>query len=129
MSHGTRADHEKVYEHVRQASKDVGKAIAILADLQGPKIRLGTFADGPVVLADGDEFTITTDAVDGDASRCSTTYAGLTGDVNAGDEILIDDGRVRLRATARLRHRRHHQGRDRRAGQQPQGHQPARACT
>ena len=100
MSHGTREDHEKVYEHVRQASGDVGKAIAIMGDLQGPKIRLGTFADGPVVLADGDEFTITTDDVEGDSTRCSTTYAGMPGDVSPGDEILIDDGRVRLRAIA-----------------------------
>ncbi|MFZ0142474.1 MAG: pyruvate kinase, partial [Aeromicrobium sp.] len=100
MSHGTQADHEKVYEHVRQASADLGKAIAIMADLQGPKIRLGTFADGPVVLADGDEFTITTDDVAGDSTRCSTTYAGMPGDVSPGDEILIDDGRVRLRTVS-----------------------------
>jgi len=100
MSHGTRSDHEKVYEHVRRASEDTGKAIAILGDLQGPKIRLGTFVDGPVVLADGDEFTITTKDIEGDATRCSTTYAGMPADVSAGDEILIDDGRVRLRATA-----------------------------
>jgi pyruvate kinase len=99
MSHGTRADHEKVYEHVRRASADMGKAIAILADLQGPKIRLGTFADGPVVLADGATFTITTEEVAGDADQCSTTYAGLPGDVKPGDEILIDDGRIRLRTT------------------------------
>jgi pyruvate kinase len=100
MSHGTRADHKAVYEHVRRASEDVGKAIAILADLQGPKIRLGSFADGPVNLADGASFTITTDAVDGDSQRCSTTYANLPGDMKVGDEILIDDGRIRLRTTA-----------------------------
>src|SRR5687767_8438570 len=96
MSHGTRSDHEKVYEHVRRASEDTGKAIAILGDLQGPKIRLGTFVDGQVMLADGDEFTITTKDIEGDATRCSTTYAGMPADVSAGDEILIDDGRVRL---------------------------------
>jgi pyruvate kinase len=100
MSHGARADHEGVYAHVRRASEELGKAIAILADLQGPKIRLGTFADGPVTLVDGAMFTITTDDVEGDVTRCSTTYAGLPGDVDAGDEILIDDGRVRLRAKA-----------------------------
>ena len=98
MSHGTRADHEGVYDNVRRASQELGKAIAILADLQGPKIRLGTFADGPVTLVDGAMFTITTDDVEGDVTRCSTTYAGLPGDVDAGDQILIDDGRVRLRA-------------------------------
>jgi pyruvate kinase len=99
MSHGTIADHEAVYAHVRKATGVVGKAIAILADLQGPKIRLGTFSHGPVTLNRGASFIITTDDVDGNADRCSTTYKGLPGDVGPGDEILIDDGRVRLRAT------------------------------
>ncbi|MGZ5389640.1 MAG: pyruvate kinase [Aeromicrobium sp.] len=100
MSHGTIADHEKSYANVRKATDVVGKAIAILADLQGPKIRLGTFADGPVTLERDAEFTITIDDIEGTVERCSTTYKGLPGDVSVGDEILIDDGRVRLRATA-----------------------------
>lgn len=99
MSHGTIADHEQVYAHVRKATGVVGKAIAILADLQGPKIRLGKFSGGPVALKRGASFTITIDDVDGNADRCSTTYKGLPSDVRPGDEILIDDGRVRLRAT------------------------------
>ncbi len=97
MSHGEHADHEANVAHVRSAAERTGKAIAVLADLQGPKIRLGRFADGPVELALGDRFTITVDDVPGDAARCSTTYKGLPGDVAPGDEILIDDGRVRLR--------------------------------
>jgi pyruvate kinase len=84
---------------VRQASDDSGHAIGIFADLQGPKIRLGKVADGPVELQAGDSFTITTREVPGDAAICSTTYDGLPGDVKPGDPILIDDGRVRLEVT------------------------------
>ncbi len=100
MSHGDQSDHEQNYAWVREAGNKVGKAIAVLADLQGPKIRLGRFADGPVQLEAGSTFTITTDDILGDVNRCSTTYKGLPGDVSVGDEILIDDGRMRLRATA-----------------------------
>ncbi|KAA1399691.1 pyruvate kinase [Aeromicrobium ginsengisoli] len=100
MSHGEQSDHEQNYAWVREAGDKVGKAIAVLADLQGPKIRLGRFADGPVQLEVGGTFTITTDDILGDVNRCSTTYKGLPGDVSVGDEILIDDGRMRLRATA-----------------------------
>lgn len=100
LSHGTHEDHEKAYAHVRRAAEVSGKAIAILADLQGPKIRLGTFVGGPVELVEGATFVITTEDVPGDVHRCSTTYSGLPGDVGPGDEILIDDGRVRLRTVA-----------------------------
>ena len=100
MSHGDREDHVKNVARVRAAAEETGKAIAVLADLQGPKIRLGRFADGPHELKTGDTFTITTDDIEGDAERCSTTYKGLPGDVEVDDEILIDDGRVRLRAVA-----------------------------
>ena len=99
MSHGDQSDHEQNYAWVREAAEKNGKAIATLADLQGPKIRLGRFADGPVQLPAGDTFTITVDDILGDQHRCSTTYKGLPGDVSAGDEILIDDGRMRFRAT------------------------------
>ncbi len=98
MSHGDQSDHRQNVAHVRAAAERTGKAIAILADLQGPKIRLGRFADGPVTLGLGDRFTITTDDIAGDQERCSTTYKGLPSDVSPGDEILIDDGRMRLRA-------------------------------
>jgi pyruvate kinase len=100
MSHGDQSDHEQNFAWVRAAAESTGKAIAILADLQGPKIRLGRFADGPVHLVAGAEFTITTDDILGDVNRCSTTYKGLPGDVSPGDEILVDDGRIRLRATS-----------------------------
>ena len=99
LSHGTTDDHARSIEYVRAASKELGTAIAVVADLQGPKIRLGTFETGPQTLLTGDSFTITVDDVEGGDGVCSTTYKGLTGDVEVGDEILIDDGQVRLRAT------------------------------
>ncbi len=96
LSHGSYADHERVYQMVRDASDQSGRGVGIFADLQGPKIRLGLVENGPVHLEEGEEFTITTREVPGDASICSTTYGGLPGDVSAGDPILIDDGKVRL---------------------------------
>lgn len=99
LSHGGHADHEAIYKMVRQASDESGHAVGILVDLQGPKIRLGRFADGVVSLMAGDEFTITTREVPGDRQICGTTYHGLPGDVADGDTILIDDGRIRLKAT------------------------------
>ena len=100
LSHGSYDDHALVYQHVRAASDATGRGVGILVDLQGPKIRLGRFASGPVLLHAGDTFTITTEAVPGDAETVSTTYAGLPGDVGAGDTILIDDGRVALEVTS-----------------------------
>ena len=97
MSHGTHADHEKAYQMVRDAADETGHGVAIFADLQGPKIRLTTFADGPVELEEGARFTITTRDVEGTAQICGTTYDGLPGDVGANDQILIDDGKIHLR--------------------------------
>jgi pyruvate kinase len=96
MSHGSHADHERSYRLVREAADATGHGVGIIADLQGPKIRLDTFADGWAVLEDGDRFTITTRDVPGDQSVCGTTYDGLPGDVKPGDPILVDDGKVRL---------------------------------
>lgn len=100
MSHGSHPEHEERYHRVRKASEETGRAVGVLADLQGPKIRLETFADGPVELVRGDEFVITTEDVEGDRSICGTTYKGLPGDVSKGDQILINDGNVELRVTA-----------------------------
>jgi pyruvate kinase len=94
LSHGSYADHERIYEWVRQAADAAGRGVGILVDLQGPKIRLGSFSKGPVVLDVGATFSITVDDVDGDVTICSTTYKGLPGDVHIGDSILIDDGKV-----------------------------------
>jgi pyruvate kinase len=99
MSHGSHADHEDRYRRVRKASDEIGRSVGILADLQGPKIRLARFAEGPVLLERGDEFTITTDDVPGTRDICGTTYKGLAADVSRGERILVDDGRVTLEVT------------------------------
>jgi pyruvate kinase len=99
LSHGTHAGHEAACSAVRQASVDSGRSVGILVDLQGPKIRLGTFAAGSVTVAAGDGLVITIDEVPGDRQIVSTTYDGLPDDVHAGDRILIDDGRVALVVT------------------------------
>ena len=98
LSHGSYEDHEKVYRMVRQASDDTGHAVGIMVDLQGPKIRTGRFSGGPVRLAAGDSFTITTREVDGSQTEVGTTYKGLPGDVRPGDALLVDDGKVALEA-------------------------------
>jgi len=100
LSHGTHAEHETVYANVRAAAAAVGRTVGVMVDLQGPKIRLGTFADGPVTLANGDTFVVTTRDILGDSTCCGTTYDGLPEDVGVGDRILVDDGKVTLQATA-----------------------------
>ncbi len=100
LSHGTYADHEARYERVRKASEETGRSVGVLADLQGPKIRLGRFREGPVLLERGDTFTITVrPGVEGDRHRCGTTYEGLAADVTPGERVLVDDGKVTLEVT------------------------------
>jgi pyruvate kinase len=99
LSHGSYADHEEVYRRVRQASDETGHGVGVFVDLQGPKIRLGVFAEGSSRLTVGQSWTITTRDVPGNNEIASTTYQGLPGDVGPGDQILIDDGKVRLRVT------------------------------
>jgi pyruvate kinase len=94
LSHGSYEEHQVRFDQVRAAAKEAGRPVAILVDLQGPKIRLARFINGPHELARGDIFTITTDEVDGTKDRVGTTYKGLPGDCKAGDLILIDDGKV-----------------------------------
>jgi pyruvate kinase len=98
-SHGAPEEHEAIIRHVRAAAKASGRAVAVLVDLQGPKIRLGRFVDEKVELEEGDVFTITTEDVPGTKELVSTTYKGLPGDACPGDRILIDDGRVAVRIT------------------------------
>ena len=100
-SHGRAEDQEEVIDRIRSAAQASGRAIAVLVDLQGPKIRLGTFVnDQKVMLHKGDEFTITTDDVLGTIKRVSTTFKGLPGDCRPGDRLLIDDGNVAVRVVA-----------------------------
>ncbi len=100
MSHGTHADHLTAYQAARAAGDEAGRSVGVLVDLQGPKIRLGTFASGPVVLAAGGEFTLTGEDVPGNSAEAATTYPGLAGDVRTDDQILVDDGRVVLEVTS-----------------------------
>ncbi|MFF4149666.1 pyruvate kinase [Streptomyces sp. NPDC001651] len=101
LSHGTHAEHEERYQQVRKASDETGHSVGLLADLQGPKIRLGRFTEGPVLLERGDTFTLTVDPdAEGDRHQCSTTYAGLAADVTPGERVLVDDGKVCLEVTA-----------------------------
>lgn len=93
-SHGDEQTHTAVFNRIRQAAEEAGKAVAILVDLQGPKIRLGRFLEGEHELDVGDRLTITTEDIEGTKERVSTTFKGLPGDVSVGDTILIDDGRV-----------------------------------
>jgi len=94
LSHGSYEEHQARLDSVRNAAKAAGRPVAILVDLQGPKIRLARFKAGPHDLARGDIFTITVDEVEGTKERVGTTYKGLPGDCKAGDRILIDDGKV-----------------------------------
>ncbi|GAB3125710.1 pyruvate kinase [Glaciibacter psychrotolerans] len=96
LSHGTYQVHESVYANVRKAANDSGRAIAVMVDLQGPKIRLGKFEDGPYDLAVGDIFKITTEDILGNQQICGTTFKGLPQDVAPGDFLLIDDGKVKV---------------------------------
>ncbi|MDR6868519.1 pyruvate kinase [Microbacterium resistens] len=96
LSHGDYSVHDTNYANVRRAAEDSGRAVAILVDLQGPKIRLGKFEAGPYELAVGDIFTITTDDIIGNREISGTTFKGLPQDVKPGDFLLIDDGKVRV---------------------------------
>src|SRR5690606_6647364 len=96
LSHGDYTVHEANYANVRRAAEDAGRAVAILVDLQGPKIRLGKFEDGPYELAVGDIFKITIEDIIGNRDICGTTFKGLPQDVKPGDFLLIDDGKVRV---------------------------------
>ncbi|MDT7651007.1 MAG: pyruvate kinase, partial [Pseudonocardiales bacterium] len=97
FSHGNRDDHKRVYDMVRHAADVEGHAVGILGDLQGPKIRLGRFATGPVEWRTGEEVRITVEDVAGTHDRVSTTYKGLASDARPEDRLLVDDGKVGLR--------------------------------
>ncbi|MCJ0893583.1 pyruvate kinase [Rhodococcus sp. ARC_M12] len=99
FSHGDHPDHQANYERVRAASDATGKAVGILADLQGPKIRLGRFAEGSTTWAAGELIRITVEECEGTHDRVSTTYKELAQDAREGDRLLVDDGKVGLVVT------------------------------
>ncbi len=94
FSHGSQSDHKQVYDLVRTAADEAGRAVGILADLQGPKIRLGTFAGGKAEWRVGDTVRITVEDIEGTHDRVSTTYKGLAKDAKKGDRLLLDDGNI-----------------------------------
>ncbi|KPV49663.1 pyruvate kinase, partial [Kouleothrix aurantiaca] len=98
FSHGSHADHAQRIRMLREASRQADRPLAILQDLQGPKIRTGKLVGGgPVLLHAGDRFDITVHEEQGNAARVSTTYTALPHDVRAGDRILLSDGLIELR--------------------------------
>ncbi len=96
FSHGDHADHEAAYRRVRAASEATGRAVGILADLQGPKIRLGRFEEDRTVWVNGESVRITVEDCPGTHDRVSTTYKQLANDAKPGDRLLVDDGKVAL---------------------------------
>lgn len=96
FSHGTHDDHLRSIRLIRQLSYEMNQPVAILQDLQGPKIRLGKFADGPITLKNGDPFALTSQAIPGTQTSSMVTYSKLAEEVSAGATILLDDGRVEM---------------------------------
>lgn len=97
FSHGVPEDHKQRVANIRRISAEMGRVVGILQDLQGPKIRVGRFAEGAVELVTGNKFIITSDPVEGDVNRVSSTYRGLPNDVEPGQMLLLDDGNIRLK--------------------------------
>ena len=96
FSHGDHSEHASRIATIRQVSEEVGINIGILQDLQGPKIRLGRFADGPITLSNGDSFALTSRPVSCNQTIATVTYDKLANEVTAGSRILLDDGRVEM---------------------------------
>lgn len=96
FSHGDHAYHRETIENFRRVRERLGKPAAIMLDTKGPEVRIGTFKEGKITLVAGNSFTLTTEEVEGDATRVSVTYADLPSQLKAGDRVLIDDGRLEL---------------------------------
>jgi len=97
FSHGTHEDHKKRYDIIRSIEKDVGRPIGVLADLQGPKLRVGTFETGRVILSTGNTFDIDLDDAPGDNHRVSVPHPEIFAALSPGVTLLLDDGKVRLK--------------------------------
>lgn len=96
FSHGEHADHRLRFETLRALEKETGRPIGILADLQGPKLRVGTFADGPVILEPGQEFRLDLDPAPGNTQRATLPHPEIFAALVPGAELLLDDGKLRL---------------------------------
>ncbi|MFY0598025.1 MAG: pyruvate kinase [Cyclobacteriaceae bacterium] len=97
FSHGSHEDHQATIEMVRSLNDELGTHVALLQDLQGPKIRVGQVKDGGVPIKPGQSLIITTDEMEGTSEKVSTVYQGITNDVKSGDAILVDDGNIELK--------------------------------
>ena len=97
FSHGTHEEHKQAIQDTRRLARDLGRPVAVLQDLQGPRLRIGTFKGGSVELRSGQTFTLSTREVEGSADQVSINYAKLPDEVRVGDTVLLDDGRIRLR--------------------------------
>jgi pyruvate kinase len=98
-SHGSAAERSEMAARIRRAERESGQKIAILLDLQGPKIRLGRFEGGKALIEDGSDFTITTEETLGDSHHASTTYADFARDLKPGDRVLLADGALEMEVT------------------------------
>jgi pyruvate kinase len=101
FSHGGHDDHRRRHEAIRGIEREAGRPIGILADLQGPKLRIGTFADGPVTLEPDRPFRLDLDAAPGDAARVRLPHPEIFAVLHEGAELLLDDGKIRLRVERR----------------------------
>ena len=102
FSHGTHADHKKSYDYIRNAAKDLGLIIGILMDLQGPKIRVGKFEENKIALIQGNSFTLSCEDNEnlGNEQVVNVSYKDLYKDIVAGDELLFDDGKLKVVVTS-----------------------------
>src|SRR5580658_501801 len=97
FSHGTHDDHRALFAAIRHVEHDTGRPIGILADMQGPKLRLGNFADGRIAIAPGEEFRLDLDPRPGDKHRAPLPHPEVFAALQPGNELLVDDGKVRLK--------------------------------
>lgn len=97
FSHGSAEEHTRIVNLVRETAERIGRGVGVLADLQGPKIRVGKFADGKIDLADGDRFVFDIDCELGDQTRVGLDYPDLVNDVKPGDTLLLNDGRMMMK--------------------------------
>src|SRR6266481_2926347 len=99
FSHGTHSDHAKVHDAIRELELKVARPIGILQDLQGPKIRVGTIKDGKIAVVAGEQVRFVLSGSDGDKMSIPLPHSEIFDTVAPGDDLLIDDGRVRVRVT------------------------------
>ncbi|RME14376.1 MAG: pyruvate kinase, partial [Alphaproteobacteria bacterium] len=97
MSHGSHEEHRKRFEAIRRVERDTGRPIGVLADLQGPKLRCGVFAKGPVTLEEGQSFRFDLDDAPGDAARVQLPHPEIFAALEKGTHLLVNDGKIRLK--------------------------------